>query len=181
MRDSLDVSRTPSTDMMTPSQRSATMARIRSKNTKPEIEVRKMLHAAEYRFRLHGSVTENYLTRLKKQYPDVAFRGKRLPGSPDIVFSAREKVINVNGCFWHSHTCKSGKVTPKANATFWEEKRLKTRRRDTRNSELLRAIGWLELTIWECELSDLESVAQRIIEFLGPPAYSPILRVGSNQ
>ena len=100
-------------DRLTPEQRSWNMSRIRGKNTKPELLVRSLLHAKGYRYRLHGKAGKG-----------------RLPGSPDLVFAGRRKVIFVNGCFWHFHDCRVGQHAPKANADFWEAKRTRTRDRD---------------------------------------------------
>ncbi|XAZ32264.1 very short patch repair endonuclease [Paenarthrobacter ureafaciens] len=86
------------------------MAKIRSVDTKPELLVRRTLHAAGYRYRLHDS---------------------RLPGRPDLVFPARHKVIFVHGCFWHAHDCPVGTRVPKTNTQFWLEKRLHNRERDS--------------------------------------------------
>ncbi|HEX7201193.1 MAG TPA: very short patch repair endonuclease, partial [Arthrobacter sp.] len=100
-------------DKLTPEQRSWNMSRIRGKNTKPELLVRRLLHAKGYRYRLHGSSGAS-----------------RLPGNPDLVFAGRRKVIFVNGCFWHFHDCRVGQHAPKANADFWAAKRTRTRERD---------------------------------------------------
>jgi DNA mismatch endonuclease (patch repair protein) len=150
-------------DVFTPEQRSANMSRIRGKNTKPELIVRRLLHAKGFRYRLHGSAA-----------------GTKLPGKPDLVFAGRRKVIFVNGCFWHSHDCKVGSHGPKSNTEFWEAKRTRTVERDAAANAALREAGWQVLTVWECELkktSDLGVLEDRIIAFLDPDRH----RSGSGQ
>src|SRR5512139_1207955 len=88
-------------DVLTPSERSALMSRIKSKDTKPELLLRSMLHRLGYRYRLHV---------------------KSLPGQPDLVFSSRGKIIFIHGCFWHRHRCRQGQSVPSANAEFWQDK-----------------------------------------------------------
>ncbi|WP_104171464.1 very short patch repair endonuclease [Cryobacterium sp. M23] len=132
-------------DVMSPAQRSRTMSRIRSVDTKPEWIVRRLLHALGYRYRLH-------------------VRG--LPGKPDIVFTKRHKVVFVNGCFWHSHSCRSGQSTPASNMVFWATKRSNTVARDARNKTDLETQGWSVLTVWECELHDSETLARALRAYL---------------
>lgn len=137
-------------DKLTPERRSANMARIRSKNTKPEITVRRMVHAAGYRFRLHR---------------------KDLPGKPDLVFPGRRAVIFVHGCFWHGHpdpTCREA-VPPKSRLEYWGPKLTRNKERDAANVAALKATGWRVLTLWECEIKNREAVALRLREFLGAP------------
>ncbi|MDN3482591.1 very short patch repair endonuclease [Arthrobacter sp. APC 3897] len=138
-------------DTVTAQQRSRNMSRIRSKNTKPELLVRRLLHAAGYRFRLHG-----------------AAGGKLLPGKPDLVFAARRKVIFVNGCFWHLHSCAAGTRAPQSNSEFWAEKRRRTALRDSAALDSLAAAGWESLTVWECELKDRNALTDQLVTFLGP-------------
>jgi DNA mismatch endonuclease (patch repair protein) len=121
------------TDVHTPEQRSRNMAAIRHKNTKPEKLVRSALHFLGYRFRLHR---------------------KDLPGCPDIVLPKYGLAIFVNGCFWHSHECRFGRVKPSTRSEFWNKKRSETIQRDERKERLLASQGWRVLTIWECELRD---------------------------
>ena len=120
-----------STDVLSKIQRSQNMSAIRAKDTKPELLVRRALHAAGFRFRIHR---------------------RDLPGKPDIVMPSRNVVIFVNGCFWHSHDCRYGRVTPKQNAQFWAAKRSATVVRDASNHKALRELGWAVEVIWECEL-----------------------------
>lgn len=113
--------------------RSWTMSRIRSKHTKPEIVVRKAVHALGFRFRLHRT---------------------DLPGTPDLVLPGRKVVIFVNGCFWHSHAnCKRARL-PKSNADYWTPKLLRNKRRDADNARKLKKLGWRCVVVWECEVND---------------------------
>lgn len=129
---------------MTPEERSALMARIRSKDTKPEMTVRKLIFSMGYRYRLHQ---------------------KNLPGKPDLVFPSKKKVILVHGCFWHAHTCKRG-FRPKTNIEFWCKKLDANRLRDEKTLAQLNGMGWRCLTIWECQIGDLEQLATQISQFL---------------
>lgn len=134
------------TDVLTPEQRHFNMSQIKGKNTKPEIKLRKLIFNLGYRYRLNV---------------------KNLPGKPDLVFSARKKIIFVHGCYWHMHQCKYGTVSPKSNADFWKQKRLATVARDKRNIEDLQDLGWEVLVIWECELKELSMITSQVIKFLG--------------
>jgi DNA mismatch endonuclease (patch repair protein) len=138
-------------DTVTAEQRSRNMSRIRSKNTKPELLVRRLLHAAGYRFRLHG-----------------AAGGKLLPGKPDLVFASRRKAVFVNGCFWHLHSCPAGQRAPQNNSEFWAEKRSRTASRDAAAVQSLADAGWESLTVWECELKDRAALERQLVAFLGP-------------
>lgn len=117
-------------DTLSPEDRSNLMGRIRGKNTKPEMVVRRLVHRMGYRYRLHR---------------------KDLPGRPDLVFAARRKVIFVHGCFWHQHEGCRLAYKPKTRVAFWHTKLEANRARDTRNQHDLRAAGWDVLVIWECE------------------------------
>lgn len=118
-------------DTLTPTERSERMSRIRSRDTKPEIWVRKFLHANGFRFRLHR---------------------RDLPGRPDIVLPKYRTAIFVQGCFWHAHSCQKGRV-PGTRSEFWKEKFEKNVARDKRNIGALRREGWRVLRVWECELA----------------------------
>ena len=121
-------------------QRSRNMAAIKSKNTKPEIAVRKMLHALGYRFRLHR---------------------KDLPGSPDIVLPKYKTVIFVHGCFWHRHeNCKFAS-TPKTRKEFWENKFNENMKRDKNNFKELKKLNWNLLVIWECETKNINLLKKK--------------------
>lgn len=120
------------TDFLSPVERSERMSRIRSKDTRPELLLRKALHRLGLRYRLHGT---------------------GLPGKPDLVFPRYKAVVFVHGCFWHHHTdCKIA-TTPKSNTTFWLEKFEKNVARDTRVASELEALGWRVFIVWECELT----------------------------
>ena len=135
-------------DHVTPEVRSQIMSRVRSKGTAPEMMVRRGLHRLGYRYRLHGA---------------------ELPGRPDLVFASRRKVVFVNGCFWHGHPqCRRARA-PVSNREFWLTKLERNRGRDLRNIAALRESGWEVLTVWECELRELDSALTRISGFLGPP------------
>ncbi|WP_434617399.1 very short patch repair endonuclease [Azospirillum sp. B2RO_4] len=126
--------------------RSALMARIGSKNTKPEMVVRRLLHALGYRFRLHA---------------------KELPGRPDIVFRSKKKAIFVHGCFWHRHSGCSKSTTPKTRTEFWSSKFDANINRDLRNQKDLEKIGWDYLVVWECEVKDHIKLSAALQNFLG--------------
>lgn len=124
------------------------MQAIRSKNTRPELTVRRILHKLGYRYRLHAP---------------------ELPSKPDIVFRRRRKVVFVHGCFWHSHcdpNCRNAR-TPETNTGYWADKLAKTRERDKRAIEVLQDCAWEALILWECELLDHDRLSTRLIEFLG--------------
>ena len=135
------------TDVFTPAERSAVMARVKAKNTKPELAVRRLAHAMGYRFRLHR---------------------KDLPGAPDLVFPGRRKALFVHGCFWHGHDCARGARAPKTNAAYWRAKIARNRARDAAAMAGLRSLGWTAHVIWECELKS-EDLPRRLRRFLGPP------------
>lgn len=118
-------------DVHTSEQRHRNMSAVKSKDTKPEILVRKGLHAAGYRFRLHV---------------------KDLPGNPDIVLPKYKIVIFVNGCFWHRHHGCKYASTPASNADFWKAKFEANIARDKRNYTQLEKLGWKVIVIWECEI-----------------------------
>ncbi len=135
-------------DKISKQARSRNMAAIRGKDTKPEIAVRRITHAMGYRYRLHR---------------------KDLPGSPDLVFSSRQKVIFVHGCFWHRHArCKEGRWEPKSRVEFWQEKFAKNKKRDQRNRRDLRKLGWEYLVLWECQIEGwpVERLESTIRDFL---------------
>lgn len=121
------------------------MRRIRSKDMRPELAVRSLVHKLGSRFRLHR---------------------KNLPGKPDLVFVAQRKVIFVHGCFWHSHQgCKSAHV-PKSNLDYWGPKLERNRSRDKKNIAALKAEGWRTLVIWECETRSERALKERIKLFM---------------
>jgi DNA mismatch endonuclease (patch repair protein) len=131
-------------DRLTPVRRSWLMSRVKSRDTSPEMTVRKRLHGLGYRYRLHS---------------------RELPGKPDLVFPSRRKVVFVNGCYWHGHSCKYGKAQPKTNRAFWQEKLRRNIERDRRVRRLLRAAGWRSLVIWECQIKR-DAWEARTVRFL---------------
>lgn len=132
-------------DTLTPVERSARMALVRGKDTKPEMVVRRLVHGLGYRYRLHR---------------------RDLPGTPDLVFPARRKVILVHGCFWHRHARCALARLPKSRVEFWLPKLTANAERDARNERALRRLGWGVMKIWECQLGDTARLASRIGRFL---------------
>lgn len=123
------------------------MSRVRGRDTKPEMLVRRLTHGMGYRYRLHR-------------------RG--LPGSPDLVFPSRMKVIFVHGCFWHQHEGCPRAFTPKSRAEYWKAKLDSNRERDRVTISRLDAQGWRSLVVWECEVAG-EGLQQRLVRFLEDP------------
>lgn len=131
---------------MTTSER---MACIRSKNTAPEMIVRRILHSLGYRYRLHR---------------------REIPGTPDVVFARRRKVIQVHGCFWHQHPgCKAAHL-PLSRLEYWQPKLARNITRDIASLEALSTAGWDVLVLWECEIKQGGDIQERLVLFLGPPA-----------
>ena len=130
-------------DTLTKAERSVQMARIRSKDTKPELTVRRLVHGMGYRYRLHD---------------------KSLPGHPDMVLRRRSKVIFVHGCFWHRHRncCR----VPSSRREYWLPKLEGNAARDKRARETLRRMGWRSLIIWECEIAHRKRLEQKVRAFL---------------
>ncbi len=132
-------------DSLSPAERSEIMGRVRSKNSRPEIFVRKIVFALGYRYRLHA---------------------KDLPGHPDIVFRRLRRVIFVHGCFWHRHAACALARLPKSRLDFWLSKLEGNRKRDEKNKRALLRDGWKVLTIWECHLKRSGPLTGRIRRFL---------------
>ncbi|WCE06209.1 very short patch repair endonuclease [Pseudoxanthomonas sp. JBR18] len=132
-------------DNVPPARRSEIMARVRSRDTKPEMIVRRLVYAMGYRYRLHA---------------------KDLPGKPDLVFRSRKKVVFIHGCFWHRHAKCALARLPKSRQGFWLPKLEANRQRDAKNESSLLDAGWDVLTIWECDLEDLAQIRTRIRGFL---------------
>lgn len=122
------------------------MTAVKSKGTRPEMLVRRMLHQMGYRFRLHC---------------------RELPGTPDIVLPRHGKIVEVRGCYWHRHRCKKGRVEAETNSEFWRQKRAINVARDGRNLLALRRLGWDVLVLWECQTRNLSGLEQRLAEFMG--------------
>jgi len=133
-------------DRVTPGQRSENMRRIRSKDTTPEMVVRRLVHGMGFRYRLHVH---------------------DLPGRPDLVFARLRKIIQVHGCFWHQHESCAKAHVPKSRIRYWNAKLAANRRRDAQAEIQLREQGWDVLTLWACELIHLKDVVRRVRRFLG--------------
>ena len=123
------------------------MSRIRSKDMKPELRVRRLLHRLGYRYRLHA---------------------KKLHGRPDIIFSKRKKLIFVHGCFWHQHSDPTCTITrlPKSRLEYWIPKLRRNKQRDKRNASLLSRLGWKVLVVWECQAADQIHLESTLIAFM---------------
>jgi DNA mismatch endonuclease, patch repair protein len=132
-------------DNLTRAQRTATMARVRSRDTKPELVVRRLIHSLGYRYRLYRS---------------------NLPGRPDLVFPKQRKAIFVHGCFWHGHWCRAGKNRPRSNVSYWSPKLLRNQLRDVVNRKALQKLGWKVLVLWECQIGNSARLRSRIEKFL---------------
>lgn len=142
-------------DSISPERRSQIMSCIRSKDTRPEMLVRRMVHGMGYRYRLHD---------------------RKLPGCPDMVFATRRAVIFIHGCYWHQHPgCKRARV-PKSRIDYWGPKLERNRSRDLERLTALRRLGWRVLVIWECQTSGAKTstwerrLRGRLVRFLGLPA-----------
>ncbi len=140
--------RRASLDTLTADERTKRMRRVRSKDTKPELQVRRLVYGLGYRYRLHAA---------------------DLPGRPDIVFRPRRKVVFVHGCFWHRHEGCPRNRLPKSpeRHDFWRNKLDGNAQRDQLNQAALREMGWDVLVIWECETSRADGLAEKITAFLG--------------
>ena len=135
-------------DTVSPRVRSAIMRRVRSINTTPELLVRRMLHAAGLRYRLHRA---------------------DLPGKPDIVFGRLKVAVFTHGCFWHLHPgCRNARI-PKSRREYWPSKLRGNRARDRLHQRLLKSLGWRVVVVWECELSKPERVKRRLLRELRKP------------
>jgi DNA mismatch endonuclease, patch repair protein len=144
----VSIGREPYVRVMDKATRSRIMRSIRKKNTKPELIVRRMVHALGFRFRLHR---------------------RDLPGSPDLVLPRYRKVIFVHGCFWHQHPgCRSAKQ-PRSRIEYWGPKLARNVARDARALEDIAALGWKSLVLWECELRDEDTLRSKLLDFLRPP------------
>ena len=130
-------------DTLSTKERSIRMGLIKGRDTRPEIQVRRLLFNLGFRYRKHSRV---------------------LPGKPDIVFARLKKVIFVHGCFWHRHNCKNGRL-PKSRLEFWVPKLEANRIRDFNNYQKLNELGWASLTVWECEV-DSCNLPQTLKKFL---------------
>ncbi len=133
-------------DTVAPARRSEIMSRIRSQGTKPEMAVRRLTHGLGFRYRLHR---------------------RDLPGTPDLVFPSRRKVIFVHGCFWHQHADCDRVREPQSNRDYWLPKLKRNAERDGEHLRKLAELGWKALVLWECEVrQDNEALGERIRGFL---------------
>jgi DNA mismatch endonuclease, patch repair protein len=132
-------------DKVTRAERSALMSRVRSKGSKPEMAVRSIVHGMGFRYRLHAT---------------------NLPGTPDLVFVARKKIVLVHGCFWHGHHCRSGRNRPATHTEYWNATLERNMKRDRANAARLRRLGWQVLSVWECQVRETELLAHRLRSFL---------------
>lgn len=128
-------------DVLTKAQRSLCMSRIRGKDTKPEMVVRRLVHGLGFRFRLHS---------------------RALPSRPDLVLARLATVVLVHGCFWHMHRCRFGRVVPATRTDFWQAKRRGNVARDVRSEQALRRLGWRVIVVWECETRVPERLLARL-------------------
>ncbi len=135
------------TDTRSPAQRRAIMQSVKTKDTGPELAVRRALFALGYRYRLHR---------------------KDLPGRPDIVLPVRKKAIFVHGCYWHGHGCSKGRLA-KSRTDYWGPKLQANRARDALNLKELRSLRWEALVVWQCELSDTVALSRRLKRFVDEP------------
>lgn len=126
------------------------MQSVKTRDTGPELAVRRMLWHLGYRYRLNA---------------------KDLPGRPDIVFRSRMKAIFVHGCFWHGHRCRKGRA-PKSRLDYWKPKLKNNRKRDALQVRKLQLSGWSVLTIWQCEMNDTEALCSKLVSFLEGPTRS---------
>ena len=132
-------------DNLTTEQRKLCMSRIRSKNTKPEIAVRKILTKLGFRYRLHNS---------------------KLPGKPDIVISKARKIIFINGCFWHQHKNCAKQAMPKVNREYWRPKLQRNVEKQEQDIKSLRKLGWKVYKIWECQTKNEQKLTQKLLKIL---------------
>lgn len=132
-------------DTLTPLERSERMRRVRSRDTKPEQRLRKLVWGLGYRYRKHR---------------------RDVPGNPDLAFIGRKRAIFLHGCFWHRHDCSSGRRSPKSCAAFWTEKFHRNVMRDAVVAKSLKRAGWKALVVWECELHSPPVIEQKIKRFL---------------
>ena len=133
--------------------RTATMRANTAKNTRPELAVRRLLHAMGYRFRLHR---------------------RDLPGTPDIVFPGKHKIVHVHGCFWHQHDgCRRASL-PVTRRDYWHPKLARNKERDQQVEAALSSLGWKAVVVWECELTEPASLAVRLRAFLSENDGAPV-------
>ena len=133
------------TDTRTPEQRRYIMQSVGTRDTGPELTVRRLLFGLGYRYRANA---------------------KSLPGKPDIVFPGRKRAIFVHGCFWHGHGCRKGRA-PKSRLEYWGPKLRANKKRDAAQVLALKSLGWSAMTVWQCETADLEKLRAKLTKFIG--------------
>lgn len=134
-------------DTRTPEQRRRIMQAVGTRDTGPELALRRMLHRMGYRYRLHA---------------------RELPGRADLYFPGRRKAIFVHGCFWHGHTCRKGRL-PRSRLEYWAPKIAQNKRRDRANGKALKDLGIETLVVWQCQLRDCDRLKSVLVLFLGRP------------
>lgn len=134
-------------DRVSQAVRSKIMASVGTRDTGPEVMLRKRLHRLGYRYATHTA---------------------KLPGRPDLVFPALGKIVFVHGCFWHGHSCRWGRL-PKSRPEYWRPKIDVNRKRDARMTRKVRRLGWSVLIVWQCQLRNLDRAVQRVARFLDRP------------
>jgi len=136
-------------DKISAEKRSKNMSAIRSKDTGPEMQVRRLIHGMGYRYRLHST---------------------KLPGRPDLVFASKKKIVFVNGCFWHQHNDPSCPIarSPKSHKDYWIPKLARNRDRDRSRIDELKKLGWSIFVLWECEIEGKVDLKEIIRNFLSP-------------
>lgn len=132
-------------DHVSPEKRSLIMRAVHSKDTKPELAVRRIVHGLGYRYRLYDTT---------------------LPGKPDLVFPSRRKVVFVHGCFWHRHKGCRYATSPKTRPDFWNDKFCANVQRDRHTMKALKGLGWAVMTVWQCQLKNPAKLGGRLNEFL---------------
>ena len=134
-------------DTISPQRRSENMRRIRSKDMKPELQVRRLLHRMGYRYRLHR---------------------RNLPGHPDIIFPKIKKAVFVHGCFWHQHEDPACRITrvPKSRLDYWAPKLKQNKERDAASASALADMGWKVFVVWECHVSEEKELRRKLVSFL---------------
>lgn len=133
-------------DVFEPEQRSAVMRAVKSRDTAPELKVRKAAHALGLRFRLNRA---------------------DLPGKPDVVFPAKRTALFVHGCFWHGHDCPRGARMPQTNRAYWQAKISRNMARDKASVAALKKLGWKPRVIWECQTRDANTLSRLIMRHVG--------------
>jgi DNA mismatch endonuclease (patch repair protein) len=142
-------------DTISAERRSANMSRIRSRDTSPELKVRRLVHGMGYRYSLHVA---------------------KLPGKPDLVFRRLNRIIDVRGCFWHQHTGCVDSHIPKSRIEYWRPKLARNQKRDRENEQKLQEMGWRVFVVWECETKDNVRLSKRLARFLNAKEVDALMK-----